>query len=90
MISAILPISSFRFRFSLSPKWKIGGNTYFDFTTKKITSLTMFVTREMHCWQLAINIKPVGLYKSFTITLNPKSGLLRDLRINRSRFFAGQ
>jgi hypothetical protein len=76
--------------FSLSPKWKIGGNTYFDFTTKKIQTLSMFVTRDMHCWQLAINITPVGLYKSFTITLNPKSGLLRDLRINRSRFFAGQ
>ncbi len=73
--------------FSLSPKWKIGGNTYFDFRTKKIQTLSMFVTRDMHCWQLAINITPVGLYRSFTITLNPKSGLLRDLRINRSRFF---
>lgn len=73
--------------FSLSPKWKIGGNTYFDFRTKKIQTLSMFVTRDMHCWQLAINITPVGPWRSFTITLNPKSGLLRDLRINRSRFF---
>lgn len=76
--------------FSLSPKWKIGGNTFFDFRTKKIQSLSMFVTRDMHCWQLAINITPVGLYRSFAITLNPKSGLLRDLRVNRSRFFYNQ
>jgi LPS-assembly protein len=76
--------------FSLSPKWKIGGNTYFDFTSKKIQTLSMFITRDMHCWQLAINITPVGLYRSFAITLNPKSGLLRDLRINRSRYFSGQ
>lgn len=76
--------------FSLSPKWKIGGNTYFDFRTKKIQTLSMFVSRDMHCWQLAINITPVGLYKFFTITLNPKSGLLRDLRINRSRSFSSQ
>jgi lipopolysaccharide assembly outer membrane protein LptD (OstA) len=73
--------------FSLSPKWKIGGNTYFDFTTRKIQTLTMFITREMHCWQMAINITPVGLYRSFNITINPKSGILRDLKINRSRFF---
>jgi len=76
--------------FSLSPKWKIGGNTYFDFRTKKIQTLSMFITRDMHCWQMAINIAPVGLYKYFTITLNPKSGLLRDLRINRTRSFSSQ
>ncbi len=73
--------------FSLTPRWKLGGNTYFDFTTSKIQTLTMFITREMHCWQLAINLTPVGLYRSFNITINPKSGILRDLKINRSRFF---
>jgi len=73
--------------FSLTPKWKMGGNTYYDFSTKKIQTLTMFITREMHCWQMAINLTPVGLYRSFSITINPKSGILRDLKINRSRFF---
>jgi hypothetical protein len=76
--------------FSLTPKWKIGGSTYFDFKTMKLQTLTMFITREMHCWQLAINVTPVGLYRSFNITINPKSGLLRDLRINRSRFYYNQ
>ena len=73
--------------FSLSPKWKLGGSTYYDFTTKKVQTLTMFVTRDMHCWQMAINITPIGLYRSFSITINPKSGILRDLKINRSRYF---
>lgn len=76
--------------FSLTPKWKIGGSGYYDFNTSKIQSLTLFVTREMHCWQLAINITPVGLFRSFSITLNPKSGILRDLKINRSKFFYNQ
>lgn len=73
--------------FSLSPKWKIGGSTYFDFKTGNIEQLSMFVSRDMHCWQMAINIIPIGPFRSFSITLNPKSGLLRDLRINRSRAF---
>ncbi|MDB5232788.1 MAG: LPS-assembly protein LptD [Chitinophagaceae bacterium] len=72
--------------FSLTPKWKIGGGTYFDFRTAKLQALNLFVTRDMHCWQMAININ-IGNYKSFSITINPKSGLLRDLRINRSRSF---
>jgi len=76
--------------FSLSPKWKVGAQSYYDFKTAQLQTFTMFVSREMHCWQMSINITPVGLYRSFNITVNPKSGILRDLRINRSRFFYNQ
>lgn len=75
--------------FSLTPKWKVGMTGFYDFRTAKIQSVTTFITREMHCWQLSINVTPVGLYRSFNITLNPKSGLLRDLRVNRTRYFYG-
>jgi len=74
--------------FSLTPKWKIGATGYVDVEKLSIQQMSMFITREMHCWQLAINVTPIGLYKSFSITLNPKSGILRDLKINRSRTFS--
>jgi hypothetical protein len=74
--------------FSLTPKWKIGGTGYIDVAKANIQQLSMFITREMHCWQLAINVTPIGIYRSFSITVNPKSGILRDLRINRSRTFS--
>ncbi len=73
--------------FSLSPKWKVGGGTFFDFRTLKIQTINLFLTREMHCWQMAINLQ-LGTYKSFSIVINPKSGILRDLKINRNRSFA--
>ncbi len=73
--------------FSLTPKWKAGGSTYFDLKTMQMQMFTVFVSREMHCWQLSINITPVGPWKSFSIVLNPKSGILRDLKINRTRSF---
>ena len=74
--------------FSLTPKWKIGGTGYIDVAKMNIQQLSMFITREMHCWQMAINVTPIGLYRSFSITINPKSGILRDLKINRSRTFS--
>ena len=74
--------------FSITPKWKLGGTGYIDITKGNIQQMSMFITREMHCWQLAINVTPIGLFKSFSITVNPKSGILRDLKINRSRTFS--
>lgn len=73
--------------FSLTPKWKMGGMAFYDFRTAQLQNLNMFISRDMHCWQLSINIVPVGLYRSFSITINPKSNILRDLRINRTRTF---
>lgn len=67
---------------ALSPKWQIGGGFYFDPIHGKLQASNLFLTRDMHCWQMVIDVQ-VGLYKSLTITLNPKAGILRDLRINR-------
>ena len=67
---------------SISPKWKLGGGIFYDFRTEKIAATSIYLTRDMHCWQMVIDVN-VGRYKSFTITLNPKSGILRDLHINK-------
>jgi lipopolysaccharide assembly outer membrane protein LptD (OstA) len=84
--------SSFNFNgdFSLSPKWKIGGTGFYDLNTKKLQSLTTFISRDLHCWQMSINVTPIGLYRYFNITISPKSGLLRDLKVNRTRYFYTQ
>lgn len=72
---------------NLTPKWKIGTSGTYNFTTKELGTISMFLSREMHCWQMSINASPVGRYRFFNITISPKSGLLRDLRINRTRYF---
>ena len=76
--------------FNLTPKWKIGGTGNFDVTASKLQQLNFFITRELHCWQLSINVTPVNLWRSFSITISPKSGMLRDLKINRTRQFSNQ
>jgi hypothetical protein len=78
---------SFNGDFSLTPKWKIGVNSGIDFINKKLAYTTMYISRDLHCWQMSINLIPIGTYRQFSITISPKSGILRDLRINRSRTF---
>ena len=79
--------ANFSGSFSLTPKWMFNVNGFYDFDTKKIQTFQLAISREMHCWQLSINVTPVGPYRYFNFTVSPKSGLLQDLRINRSRSF---
>ncbi|MBK6634811.1 MAG: hypothetical protein IPG38_11280 [Chitinophagaceae bacterium] len=72
---------------NLTPKWQLGMNGSYNITLKDLGMISMYLSREMHCWQMAINISPVGKYRSFNISISPKSGLLRDLKINRTRYF---
>jgi len=72
---------------NLTPRWQIGINGSYNISQKELGLISMYLTREMHCWQMAINVSPVGRYRSFNISISPKSGLLRDLKINRTRYF---
>ena len=78
---------NFNGSFSLTPKWNFSMNGYFDFQTKKLQTFQMSINREMHCWQMSINVTPIGLYRSFNFTINPKASVLQDLKINRTRYF---
>ncbi len=73
---------------NLTPKWKIGASGTYNITTKTLGVLSMYLTRDLHCWQMSINISPVGKYRFFTINISPKSPILRDLKINRTRSFS--
>ncbi|GAA0551684.1 putative LPS assembly protein LptD [Chitinophaga japonensis] len=73
--------------FSLTPKWKVGLTSGYDFINQEIAYTNMYISRDLHCWQMSINLVPFGTFRQFSITISPKSGLLRDLRINRTRQF---
>ncbi|MEN9963879.1 MAG: hypothetical protein RL582_974 [Bacteroidota bacterium] len=72
---------------NLTPKWKLGVSGSVNITKKELGVMTMNISRDLHCWQMSIVISPVGRYKFFTINISPKSSMLRDIKVNRTRFF---
>src|SRR5688572_7999345 len=78
---------NFNGSFNLTPKWNFGVNGYYDFDTRNLQTFQLQISREMHCWQMSISVTPVGPYRFFSFTINPKSGMLQDLKINRTRYF---
>jgi lipopolysaccharide assembly outer membrane protein LptD (OstA) len=79
--------ANFNGSFNLTPKWNFSVNGYYDFDTRKLQTFQMSISREMHCWQMSINVTPIGPYRYFNFTISPKSGILQDLKINRTRSF---
>ncbi|MEO6671403.1 MAG: putative LPS assembly protein LptD [Ferruginibacter sp.] len=75
---------------NLTPKWKLGVQGSYNITQKKLGVLSMYLSRDLHCWQMTINISPVGTYRFFTINISPKSSSLRDIKVNRTRGFYDQ
>lgn len=79
---------SFNNSFSLTPKWNFTTSGYYDFDTKQITNINMTISRDMHCWQMSATVVPIGISRSFSITISPKASVLQDLKVNRTRVFS--
>lgn len=72
-----------RGNFSLTPKWKINMNTNFDIAAGEFAYTNFSVNRDLHCWQMAFNFVPFGYMKSYSFTINAKSSMLKDLRLQK-------
>jgi len=74
---------------NITPKWQMGVQGYYNVTLGQIVPLTISISRDLHCWQMSVNITPVGYNgnRSYSISLSPKSPILRDLKVNRTRSF---
>jgi hypothetical protein len=67
----------------LTEKWKISMNTNFDIQAAEFTYTTVNINRDLHCWQMAFNFVPFGYMKSYSFTINAKSSMLKDLRLQK-------
>ena len=82
---------TFRFtgNISITPKWKIGGNTGYDFIAREFTTTNLSIYRDLHCWEMRFGIVPFGNYKSYSFTISAKSTLLHDLKWDKRKSLAG-
>lgn len=72
---------------NITPKWQMAVTGYYNVSQGDLNPFSMSISRDLHCWQMSISITPLGMYRYFSINISPKSPLLRDLKINRTRSF---
>jgi len=74
---------SFSGDLKLSDNWKIKFTSGYDIKKQALTFTTLQLFRDLHCWQMSLNVVPIGPQQSFFFTLNAKSSLLRDLKLTK-------
>lgn len=67
--------------FSLTPKWKFGYSTGYDFQQKEITATSFNLSRDLHCWEMTFSCIPFGTHQSYSFQINVRSSLLQDLKL---------
>ncbi|MDW8158347.1 MAG: putative LPS assembly protein LptD [Bacteroidia bacterium] len=69
----------------LATYWNITYTFNFDFNSMQLSTTWFTITRDLHCWQLTLQVTPFGTFKSYFLTLNVKNPTLQDLRITKRR-----
>ncbi|MFT5920191.1 MAG: hypothetical protein ACI9FU_002008, partial [Granulosicoccus sp.] len=70
---------------SLTPKWKVGFSSGYDFQNNKLTQTNVTIYRDLHCWEFKFNWVPFGTLQSWSLDLNVKSPVLQDLKLSRRK-----
>ena len=81
---------SFSGSMNITPGWKLRMSSSYDFDQEKLGYTTLDIHRDLHCWQIDLNVIPFGDRKSFRINIRVKQGFLQDLKLSKnSRWFDG-
>lgn len=66
---------------SVLKKHKVDVQTGYDLERREWTPTNLNFYIDLHCWELTFNWIPFGVRQSFSLRLNVKSTLLRDLKL---------
>ena len=62
-------------------RYKLDVTTGYDLARREFTPTNLTFYVDLHCWELSFNWIPFGVRQSFSLRLNVKSALLRDLKL---------
>ncbi|MCB0793674.1 MAG: LPS-assembly protein LptD [Flavobacteriales bacterium] len=65
--------------------WKLGFSSGYDLVAEEWTPTSLNLYWDLHCWEFNFNIIPLGIRKSFSVRINVKASILKDLKLEQRR-----
>ena len=76
---------------NLTKHWQIGFSSGLDVQKMEVSFTQFNIFRDMHCFQMSLNLVPFGYRQSYSFTLRATAAMLQDLKIDkRDSFFDKQ
>ena len=70
---------------TFSPKMAATISGGYDISNNKLTTSSVSITRDLHCWQMSFTWIPFGHYKSWSFNIGVKATSLQDLKYQKSQ-----
>lgn len=70
---------------NITPKMGITFQGGYDIMERKLTTSSISITRDLHCWQMSFQWIPFGYHKSWSFNIGVKASSLSDLKYDKSQ-----
>jgi lipopolysaccharide assembly outer membrane protein LptD (OstA) len=67
----------------LTPKWKVGASTGYDFVQNGVTYTQLRFERDLLSWRMDFNWQPFGVNANWNFFIGIKSGILSDIKYDK-------
>ena len=74
---------SFNFDTDLTPKWKVGLTSGYDFKRDGLNNAQIRFNRDLLSWRMSVNWLPVGPYASWSFFIGIKASILSDVKLDQ-------
>jgi hypothetical protein len=71
----------------LTKGWKIGFSSGLDIQKMEVSFTQFNIFRDLHCFQMSLNIVPFGYRQSYSFTLRASAAMLQDLKLSKQDSF---
>ncbi|MGE5363384.1 MAG: putative LPS assembly protein LptD [Bacteroidota bacterium] len=73
------------FNFSLTQSLKIYFNGSYDIIEKKLAAPQIRIYKDLHCWEMNFDWRPMGFYRGYRFEIRIKASQLQDIKLERQR-----
>ena len=70
---------------NLTPKMGITFQGGYDIKENKLTTSSVSISRDLHCWQMSFSWMPFGAHRSWSFNIGVKAASLADLKYDKSQ-----
>ena len=85
--ASIMQTVDFSGNVNLTKNWKVGFNSGLDIQKMKVSFTQINIFRDLHCFQMSLNLVPFGYRQSYSFTIRATASMLQDLKLTKQQSF---